>query len=287
MDEKQSFRYRVSPSERGMRLLAFLREKKGEGTSVKSLKRAIESKLCTINGKVECFSSHILDAGDWVECKNDPLPKKLIAPEILYEDEDLLICNKPAGLISTNEAFLAALQRKNLELIHRLDKETSGVILLAKTQEMKKEMVALFSKKEVHKKYLALVAGSVASKEGKVENFLSKKHSYQGQSVFGASKEGEYALTHWRCVKKNSAASLLLCIPVTGRTHQIRVHLSEMGFPIIGDFQYGKEVVFPIVSKRHLLHALEISFIHPRTQKEIKVQVDPPEDFRTIQEKLF
>lgn len=270
-DKPLSFRLQVSVSEAGMRLLAFLRKHLSEHSSVKGLKRAVESKGCKINGRVEIFSTRKLSFGDVVQL--EMAPKEVRSEiEFLYEDKDLIICNKPAGVVCDNKNF-------PFKLVHRLDKETTGVLILAKKESVYQKMVALFSEKKVKKKYLALVEGEVVKKEGKIESYLAKKHAYQGQSIYGSCKKGQLAITVWKRLGRSAGASLLLCEPITGRTHQLRVHLKEMGHPILGDYQYGKVFKVKLHPKRHLLHALTISFPHPETHKVIEVVAPIAEDF--------
>jgi RluA family pseudouridine synthase len=278
---------KVLPKEQGMRLLAFLREKCPASYSVKALKRAIDNKHCKINGKVETFSSHILKSGDRIEIDLESLKKASIAaPEVLFEDEDLFICNKPAGLVSDNKYF--ARYKKNLQLVHRLDKETSGVLILVKTPESKAKMETLFKERQIHKSYLALVDGKMLKEEGTIDNYLGKKHSYQGQTIYGAvsKNEGVHAVTEWKVAKRGDKATLLLCHPLTGRTHQLRAHFSGIGHPILGDYQYGKKFVCSCQPSRHLLHASEVTFNHPRTGKKLTILAPMPQDFLSALEQL-
>ena len=253
-----------------MKLLAFLKQRYPQ-YSAKAIKRAIDAGKCTVNGRIETFSTALLKKGDRVQIALVEEKRKELKVTILYEDAYLLICNKPAGLVSEK------VPTGNLQLIHRLDKETSGAILLAKSTKAFEAMKALFIKKEVHKDYLALVEGRVKSKEGEISNFLGKKREYEGQSIWGSvhPKKGLRAVTVWKCLKAAPQASLLLCSPLTGRTHQLRVHFSEMGHPILGDIQYGKRSNAP----RQLLHAYRLRFCHPFTKQEIEVTAPIPEDF--------
>lgn len=253
-----------------MKLLGFLRHKFPE-YSVKALKRAIDAKQCRVNGKIERISTREINPHDRVELN---MSFALPPPNVLYEDAFLVALNKPAGILSES------LQDKKLLLIHRLDKETSGVLLLAKTSNVLEKMIELFRTKQVHKLYLALVDGFVQKKEGTIESFLAKKGMKHGQSVWGSVKSGrEKAVTRWVCLAKSKQASLLECTLVTGKTHQLRVHLSEMGHPILGDLVYGKSFTCPLEPARHLLHAVAISFCHPHTKKEIEIKAPLPEDF--------
>lgn len=284
-------KWEVSSKEAGMTLLAFLRDNVKEAPSVKSLKRAIESKCCKVNGRVEYFSTHILKRGDRIEI--DVLGLEIKSPLhilILYEDEELLICDKPAGIVSEDKVFNDYFRqyRGKLHLVHRLDKETSGVIILAKTVPMRDKMTELFAQREMQKAYLALVDGIVKKSEGKVENFLTKKHSYQGQAIYGSSPlgKGRKAITYWKCLKQGEKASLLLCEPETGRTHQLRAHLTEIGHPILGDYQYAKKFSCPFPAKRHLLHAYSVRFMHPTLNQELYIKTEPPADFLEAESNL-
>ena len=274
-------KWRVSQEEIGMSLLAFLRKKNPDAISVKSLKRAIDGKRCTVNGKIETFSSHPLKKGDlvsWNAVARDNARKRSLL--VLYEDQDLLIVDKPAGLVCENRYFIPLLKQR-ASLIHRLDKETSGIVMLAKHAEIMEEMIALFREKKILKKYLAVVDGNVVQKEGKIENFLRKKaHCIPGQVMYEVTRgKGALAITCWKCLKTVKNASLILCEPITGRTHQLRIHLSAMGHPILGDIQYGKRFRCPLHPERQLLHAYSIAFIHPKTRQPIFVESPIPLDF--------
>ena len=125
--------------------------------------------------------------------------------------------------------------------------------------------------------------------KGKVENYLGKKQAYAGQTIWGAvsPSRGLYACTEWERLKKGDISSLVACHPTTGRTHQIRVHMAEMGHPILGDYQYGKRFLCPYRPPRILLHAEEFSFYHPSTGKSLCLTAPLPDDFKIAQQKLF
>lgn len=267
--------WRVSKEESGTRLLQFLRDKCPDAPSVKAIKRAIEGKCCTVNRRIETFSSYILKENDVVELK--PFEVREKKTSVLFEDKDLLIINKPSGVVSEGEF-----------LVHRLDKETSGVLVLAKNQKMQDAMEALFKKRDVHKIYLAIVDGKVAKDDGVIDNALGKIHSYQGQTVYGAvdPKKGKSAITRWKCLKRGPEASLMQCEPYTGRTHQIRVHMSGMGHPILGDVQYGKKFRCTFHPSRNMLHAYRIRFKHPSTGQELDIVAPIPSDFKQAMQAL-
>jgi len=280
----------VGVKESGFKLLAYLKQKAPSTISVKAIKRAIDKGRCSVNGKIERFSTHLLVKGDRVEIDLQEDRVLIGVPSILYEDEDLLICDKPSGRISENSFFNTFFPKyhNQLELVHRLDKETSGVIILAKNKKMRIAMETLFIKREVSKAYLAIVDKKVGEPSGTIENFLAKKSSYEGQSQWGSVPrgKGKIAITRWKVLQVGKEASLLLLEPLTGRTHQLRVHLSEWGHPILGDVQYGQHFVCSLRPNRQLLHACKILFKHPFTQQEISVTAPLPQDFLASSEQL-
>jgi 23S rRNA pseudouridine955/2504/2580 synthase len=284
---KSKWHWRVSKNQGGMRLLQFLRENCPKVPSLKAIKRAIEGKLCTVNNRTETFSSFILKENDTVALSESAFSKekvKAVKPErsirTLYEDKELLIINKPAGLIS-NAKSLQDLP-SSTKLVHRLDKETSGVLILAKTCEAKEKMIALFKERAIRKLYLAIVDGAIGKDEGIIDNFLGKKQHCEGKTIhsFVDKKKGLRAITYWKCLKRSKAASVICCEPYTGRTHQLRVHLSSISHPILGDTQYGKKFTSSLHPHRNLLHAYSVAFKHPITGKEIKVIAPIPADFK-------
>ena len=150
-----------------------------------------------------------------------------------------------------------------------MDRETTGVLLLAKSLEVKKKFIEQFRDYQVKKRYLAIVEGVPKKQCGKIENYLIKKKEYSGQTIWGSNKneKGLYAYTDWKLLKANTIASLIECYPKTGRTHQIRVHLCEMGHPLLGDNQYGGGGCSSGPIPRILLHAESLEFFHPFTKR--------------------
>ncbi len=284
-----TFKWRVSKKEAGMGLLQFLRENCVEAPSVKAIKRAIDSKLCSVNNHIETISSLSLEEGDTVVLKEMAFEKKKsekLKIPILFEDKELLIVAKPAGLVCDPQSIQSVFGQ--VELVHRLDKETSGALILAKTPLAKEKMVVCFKERAIAKLYLAIVDGAVLKDEGTIDNFLGKKRALEGQTVYGAveQKKGQRAITHWRCLNRSKSASVVCCEPYTGRTHQLRVHLSGMGHPILGDIQYGKKFTSHYKPNRNLLHAYSVAFKHPTNGKQIKVIAPIPQDFKQALEAL-
>lgn len=258
-------------------LLSFLREHLVGYPSVKAIKRAIDSGHCRVNEKIETFSTHKLKEGDEITIAL-PEKKEKIPVEILFEDDDLIAYAKPSGIDSTT--FSPHL------LVHRLDKGTSGVILFAKNQKTQEALSDLFREREIHKKYLALCDGKIEKEEWIVDCYLEKKAAYQGGALFGKAKKGEgkRAITHFRLLQKTEGTSLVEARPISGRTHQIRVHLQSFGHPVLGDLQYGRKTLH---APRLMLHALELSFCHPISGQEISLTAKVDKDFLQMQKTLF
>ena len=252
-------------------LLAFLKKK--TTLSGREIKRALEKGACRLNGKIERFGSIKLKVGDKVTFYP---PKKVALGtlKVLHQDPSLTLFNKPSGIVSSPE--------KGHHLVHRLDKGTSGVLLMARTLSMKKKLEALFKKREVKKVYIALVKGIPRKGQGTIENKLGKKGVFQGQTLYGSSLTGQLAITHYKVLKKGKGFSLLELHPETGRTHQLRVHLSELGHPILGDLQYGRNTLFPKEIDRLSLHAYRLSFTHPKTGKKIQTTAPLPKLFKDL-----
>ena len=283
--------WRVAAKEAGGRLSDFLQSKLGALQSGKAIRRAINQKKCKINSQVEIIANTLLREGDFVSFSppEKPLPKEN-GYKILIEDEFFFAVDKQPG--TTCDESLTKDVRKSHPgaiLLHRLDKETSGILLFAKTVKMQQEMVKLFKKQKVEKLYLAIVDGAFKKEMGKIENHLGDIGGSPGRILYGAvpEKEGKLAITHYKVLKRSSTASLLLCQPITGRTHQLRVHLNSAAHPILGDWQYGKNFRCQLEVKRHLLHAYKVQFIHPITGALIDIKSPPPADLKAAIHTLF
>jgi RluA family pseudouridine synthase len=277
----------------GVRLVAFLKKQLPSSLSARALKGFIERGACSVNGQVERFASRILGQGDRVAFALPSAPhfaslKSAISHPfpVLYEDEGLFICNKPPG-ISCDPTTFAKLFPHPYFLVHRLDRDTSGVLILAKTAVMRERMEELFRKRLIKKCYYAIVEGKPDTTEGVIDTYLAVEHRYQGQLLVKevGKSVGKRAITRWIykgvCGETKEKISLIECWPETGRTHQIRVHLSGIGLPILGDLQYGRRTIPRVSVSRCLLHAFKVIFYHPFTQRECIIQAPLPEDFLT------
>jgi len=203
----------------------------------------------------------------------------------LYEDDYLLAVDKPANLVchetvDPNRPNLLSYLPPNLHLLHRLDKDTSGVILLAKGRENAAKFSSLFSDKQVEKRYLAIVEGNELKSQS-IKNHLGPVKGRK--NMHGVVKSGgKLAETKINIVKTSKNHSLVEAIPLTGRTHQIRVHLSELGCPIVGDEKYGAS--FRKYATRTFLHASRLTFHHSLYESKINIEAPIPEDFQRVLE---
>jgi 23S rRNA pseudouridine955/2504/2580 synthase len=239
---------------------------------VKDLKWSIEHNRCFVNNLVERFGSRRVKRGDcisiWIE--KSPLFCKE-SDRILYEDAHLLVYNKPPYLTSEKLGSLT-----HCLLVHRLDRDTSGLILLAKNREAQSLLEKQFKERAIHKEYFAWVQG-ITEPQGIISGKMGPLARREGAVVFAMVSNGLWSQTEWRRVDCKDNRSLLLCTPLTGRTHQIRVHLKHIGHPIIGDFTYGSKEYADTF--RPLLHASALFFTHPLTKETLSFSLPPPPDF--------
>lgn len=267
------------------KLVAFLQGQLGS-YSGKFLRRLLEANLCRINGRVERFGSRVVNGGDAVELApswKSVLTPKLIQFETIYEDDSLKIVDKPAGWVCTDEEARASFGPKHY-LVHRLDKDTTGLLILAKSPSVRDQLMECFEQRLIEKRYVALVDGIPSEKQGTRKSCLGKKGSFQGQTIWGSMPRGLSAVTHWECLEAGKKAALLLCSPETGRTHQIRVHMAEMGHPILIDRQYAKKFQTSLFIQRPLLHAFRLRFSFQG--KDIDVSAPLPLDLREAIKKI-
>ncbi|MCM8780393.1 MAG: RluA family pseudouridine synthase [Candidatus Omnitrophica bacterium] len=218
------------------------------------------------------------------------LPEE-IPLEIIYEDDDLAIINKPTGLVvhpgagNLRHTLVNALlyHFKSLSdinpdrpgIVHRLDKDTSGIMVIAKTNYAHLELVQQFAKHSIKRTYIAIVKGRMEFEEGFIELPIGRHPRRRKSMCVGFDTRSRYAKTYYRTLKRLDNFSLLELKPYTGRTHQLRVHLAFLGHPILGDVTYGKNKDFI----RLALHAKSIGFTHPRTKQFIEFHCDIPKEF--------
>jgi 23S rRNA pseudouridine1911/1915/1917 synthase len=256
--------YKFIVPAQNLTLASFLKEALGDIFSAKSIKKAIEKGSCRVNKRVISYASHSLKKGDQIEFVIAKPEEKLL--DILYEDPFFFLINKPSG-IATDKNSLQPFFDKPFFLVHRLDKHTSGLLIVAKTGEAKLAFEKLFKQKQIIKHYLALCDGVIKDQKGCIntplEQTVQKQHHAQVVKV--AASGSSSATTHWVKLGRGSHATFVDCHIETGKTHQIRVHMAHIGHPILGDPIYLKKPVCPFIPQTLCLHAYYLSFIHPFT----------------------
>ncbi len=261
------------------------------GASNRTLRQMLSHGRVRLNGEVCKIPGRRTRPGDTLQVgERGSLAKQIHGIEIFYEDDDLLVILKPAGLLTVatlHEREKTAYARlrgylkeshpaQKLFIVHRLDKFVSGVLVFAKSERIKAGLQAQFQKHSTVRKYWAIVEGRVEKDQGTIESQLAEDHSRRMHST-NVGSEGKRAVTHYRVLRRFSNLTSLEISLETGRKNQIRAHMSELGHPIIGDRAYGS-TSDPI--GRMGLHAFYLGFIHPRTQSQRTFQTAPPHEFR-------
>ncbi len=220
---------------------------------------------------------------------NDKLWHLRYGIQILFEDDDIIVINKPSGLLSIanaterektvywilNEYLRKKGERRQVAVVHRLDRETSGVMVFVKSEKMKKNMMKHWNSDVVNRRYIAVVEGTIQEETGTIHAFLTEDR--WGTMV--VSSTGLDAVTHWKLLVCNDLYSLVELKLETGRKHQIRVHMAFIGHPVAGDSKYGAKTN-PL--ERLALHAESICFYHPRVHTLLEYTVPAPVQFKKL-----
>ena len=268
---------RISSEDEGKRLQNFLRELFPQ-FSGKQWNHLLDEGVCSVNGQKERFGSYRLQKDDRLVIRYQE--KEFAKPRILREFSEYFAMEKPSGFISSSKMLKELFPNRECFLVHRLDKDTSGVLLVAKSLKAKAAFERLFRRRKVNKVYYALVKGIFPKKPIIIKNLLVKAKKIEGQTLYRSGKGGKEAETHFSLVKKGKGVSLVSCIPITGRTHQIRVHLAELGYPILGDALYEKKGAQG--KERLMLHALSVEFPDSFTNQRVMVKSSPSNSFFAI-----
>jgi 23S rRNA pseudouridine1911/1915/1917 synthase len=308
-----------------MRIDKFLMQRI-EGATRNKIQQAIETGLVLVGGK-SVKSNYKIRPQDSIILYSDTSREQTeIVPEqlnlnIVYEDEEVIIINKPVGMVvhpgcgnyngtlANGIAFHLKQQDPTLTehelprfgMVHRIDKNTSGLIVLAKTESAAIDLANQFYDHTVYRRYIALVWGDFEEEDGTIRAHVGRHQRFR--KIMDAYPDGEYgkeAVTHYKVLEHFGYVSLVECRLETGRTHQIRVHMKYIGHPLFNDDTYGgdrivKGTVFSKYKQfvdncfqlcpRHALHAKSLGFIHPKTRKEMIFECDLPQDMASVIEK--
>jgi 23S rRNA pseudouridine955/2504/2580 synthase len=264
----------IDHADQGKKLVDVVRDAFLPEDSLKQTKRLIDANCCSVNKVTERFASRRVKAGDLITFQSHKIKKE--KPKVIFDDEDFIIISKPEGV----ESDPGALGFPDFHLVHRLDKLTSGVMILAKNEKTKSYFEELFRERRIQKEYVALCERPMQEKEGIIEGNYGLKARIEGQSIWGTVTKGVYAKTTFQRLASSQRISCVLLKPYTGRTHQLRAHMSEKGHPIMGDYQYARREKRILGVSHLMLHAYKLSFAHPVTSKEVTFQAQPPSYFQ-------
>lgn len=297
-----------------------------EGATRNKIQQAIEAGMVTVDGK-QVKSNFKVKANMEIIIYSDTSPESSdVVPEpmnlnIAYEDDDILLINKPAGLVVhpgsgnysgtllNGVAHYLIQQNPNIDesklprygLVHRIDKNTSGLLIMAKTAQAASHLAKQFFNHTVQRKYLALVWGNVEEDEGTITGHVGRHIRFRKLfTVYPEGDHGKDATTHYKVLERMNYVTLVECVLETGRTHQIRVHMKHIGHTLFNDDTYGgdrilKGTVFTkykqfadncfAICPRHALHAMTLGFVHPRTEKEMFFEAPVPPDMQQVIDK--
>lgn len=297
-------------NERGLRLDVYLKDKLGLSRS--QIERLIEGGFIIVKGK-SVKPSHKVRPGERIEITMpEKRPEGLIAEdipiEILYRDEHITVINKPphipvypgpghpSGTLLNGLLYHVGISLSlpggplRPGVVHRLDRDTSGVMVFALSEEAYYGLVEIFRKRELKRRYICLVCGDIPDEEGTISMPIGRAvHDRKKFSV--RTKRGKEAITYYRVMERFKVATLLEVYLKTGRTHQIRVHLSSTGHPVCGDRTYGRKAFTEIDGRkikfpRQMLHAESLGFRHPITGDDLEFHSGMPKDMREAIEEL-
>lgn len=290
--------YIIDEDSAGLRVEQFLRRNRYSGQNLSEIKRMPKSIL--VNG-VHYYMRQELSKGDHLQVRicetqnSEKIPPTKLPLDIIYEDEDLLVLNKPAGMpihpslnnytnsIANALAYYFQSQGKPFifRCCNRLDRDTSGLTIVSKHLVSGSILSDMTKYREVHREYLAIARGSVTPSEGTIQAPLGRKDGTIIERTVDW-EHGEDAVTHYKVVKEANGHSLVSLRLETGRTHQIRIHMKYLGYPLIGDYLYNPDMEY---MTRQALHSHHMEFTHPITGEHMSFTAPLPEDMaRVMQE---
>ena len=301
MDKKE---YKISEEFVGLRLDKAISMKDSSLSRV-AVQRMIDEENILVNGKATKTSYKLKNNDIVTIIKEEPKEVELKAEDspldVVYEDNDILVVNKQKGLVvhpgngnpdGTLVNAIMARCKDSLSgiggeirpgIVHRLDKDTSGALIVAKNDKAHIKLSEQIKNHEVKKTYIALVRGVVKENQATINMPIAR--STKDRTKMAVSKKGKEAITHINVLERFDGYTLLEVNIETGRTHQIRVHLSQIGYPIVGDFVYsnGRN---PFGVEGQMLHSCKLEFVHPTTNKKMKLEAKLPEYFEKVLEEL-
>ena len=286
----------VPDEETGERIDSFL-SGKTDFTRTR-IQQLIKDRNITVNGK-PTKSSYKIEENDEIiievpEVETTEIKPENIKIDVVYEDSDIAVINKQAGLVvhpahghySGTLVNAILYHIKDLSgingeirpgIVHRLDKDTSGLIVIAKNDKVHTALTEMFQEKKIRKTYLAILKGKLNKSEGKIVTQIGRdKNDRKKMTVIDDVAKGKNAITNYRVISQNNLFTLVKVNIETGRTHQIRVHMRHLGYPILGDNVYGRKDN----EKRQMLHAYRLEFLHPVTGNLMEFTGEIPEDFQ-------
>lgn len=301
--------YKINSKYDDLRIDKFLAEKHKD-FSRSYIQKLIDEGHVKVNNK-SIKKSYKLKDGDEIKIYEKENEKLDLEPykidlDIIYEDKNIIVINKPAGLLvhpsphEKKETLVNALLYYTDDLsgiggvirpgiVHRLDKNTSGAIVVAKDDKSHKNLVKQFKNRNTKKIYKALVKGNFKYKDGKIDAPIGRDPKNRTKMAV-TKKNSKRAVTYFEVLKKKDDYAYLRLKLETGRTHQIRVHLAYLGYPIIGDQKYDKKVVTEINDikiKRHMLHCSNLGFYHPIKEEWMEFEADLASDFLKLKNEIF
>lgn len=297
--------FSVDGSENGIRIDRYLSEKNAE-LSRSYLQKLLKEQGITVNGR-EVKANYKVQAGDEIRISLPDLSEPDILPEnipldILYEDEDVMVVNKPKGMVvhpsagHTSGTLVNAILfhcQGNLSgingvmrpgIVHRIDKDTTGALLICKNDVAHRDLAEQLKEHSIKRRYRAIVSGNLKDDEGTVEGPIGR-HPVDRKKMAINYKNGKEAITHYKVLERFGNATYIECRLETGRTHQIRVHMTSIGHPLLGDEVYGSGKN-PYHLQGQALHAMVLGFVHPRTGEYLEFTAPLPEYFTNLLEKL-
>lgn len=291
----RTLNYEIKESEAGLRVEQYLKRRGYSSQNIASIKHMPESIL--VNG-IHYYMRQTLAAGDRLTVQitetgcSEKIPPVKLPLDIVYEDEDIIVINKPAGMpvhpslnnyYNTMANALAWYYKEQgkpfiFRCCNRLDRDTSGLTVVAKHLVSAGILSSMTGKREVHREYLAIASGHVTPESGTITAPLARKPGTIIERTVDW-EQGEPAITHYRLISTTALHSLVALRLETGRTHQIRIHMKYLGYPLIGDYLYNPDMT---CIGRQALHSHKLSFPHPITGKWMEFTAPLPEDMQAV-----